>query len=207
MNRKTFGMIWLLAWLALAAGSAAPAADATPPDALVKTTTEKVLAAIRQNSDQAKLMQLADTEVVPHFDFERMTRLAVGRAWAQATPEQRQALQKEFRELLVRTYTNALAATKNGAATVEMKPLRGQANAAEVTVRTVVSGAGSKPIPIDYQMEKTADGWKVFDVIVDSISLVTNYRDSFAAEVKQSGVDGLITALAEKNKRLGVAAR
>jgi phospholipid transport system substrate-binding protein len=177
------------------------AAD-TAPDVLVKTTTEEVLAVIEQTSDRHRLVQLAETKVLPYFDFKRMTRLAVGKSWTQATPEQQQALEKEFRDLLVRTYTNALATGQRKKATVEVKPLRMQPDSAEVTVKTKVTEAGRQPVALDYQMIKTSAGWKVFDVVVENVSLVTNYRASFAEEVSKSGIDGLIKTLAEKNRAL-----
>jgi phospholipid transport system substrate-binding protein len=177
------------------------AAD-TAPDVLVKTTTEEVLAVIEQTSDRHRLVQLAETKVLPYFDFKRMTRLAVGKSWTQATPEQQQALEKEFRDLLVRTYTNALATGQRKKATVEVKPLRMQPDSAEVTVKTKVTEAGRQPVALDYQMVKTSAGWKVFDVVVENVSLVTNYRASFAEEVSKSGIDGLIKTLAEKNRTL-----
>jgi phospholipid transport system substrate-binding protein len=177
------------------------AAD-TAPDVLVKTTTEEVLAVIEQTSDRHRLVQLAETKVLPHFDFKRMTRLAVGKSWTQATPEQQQALEKEFRDLLVRTYTNALATGQRKKATVEVKPLRMQPDSAEVTVKTKVTEAGRQPVALDYQMAKTSAGWKVFDVVVENVSLVTNYRASFAEEVGKSGIDGLIKTLVEKNRAL-----
>jgi phospholipid transport system substrate-binding protein len=177
------------------------AAD-TAPDVLVKTTTEEVLAVIEQTSDRHRLVQLAETKVLPYFDFKRMTRLAVGKSWTQATPEQQQALEKEFRDLLVRTYTNALATGQRKKATVEVKPLRMQPDSAEVTVKTKVTEAGRQPVALDYQMAKTSAGWKVFDVVVENVSLVTNYRASFAEEVSKSGIDGLIKTLAEKNRAL-----
>jgi phospholipid transport system substrate-binding protein len=177
------------------------AAD-TAPDVLVKTTTEEVLAVIEQTSDRHRLVQLAETKVLPHFDFKRMTRLAVGKSWTQATPEQQQALEKEFRDLLVRTYTNALTTGQRKKATVEVKPLRMQPDSAEVTVKTKVTEAGRQPVALDYQMAKTSAGWKVFDVVVENVSLVTNYRASFAEEVSKSGIDGLIKTLAEKNRAL-----
>ncbi len=179
--------------------TAAAGAD-SGPDALIKTTTDEVLAVIKQTSDPQKLVQVAQTKVLPHFDFQRMTRLAVGRGWATASPQQQQALEKEFRELLVRTYTHALATGKGKDATVTVTPLRTGAGDNEATVKTQVRTAGEKPIPIDYQMENTPSGWKIFDVAVDGISLVTNYRESFAAEISKSGIDGLLKLLTAKNR-------
>jgi phospholipid transport system substrate-binding protein len=181
--------------------TATAAAAQTPPDVLVRNTSEEVLATIRKTTDQARLQQLAEAKVAPHFNFERMTRLAVGRAWQQATPEQRQRLQKEFRDLLVRTYTNAVAAGAHSQARVQYKPLRPPAEGDETVVRTQVTEPGRPSIAIDYSMEKGPEGWKVYDVTVDNISLVTNYRGSFASTISQSGIDGLINDLAEKNRR------
>lgn len=182
--------------------SAQAQAANTPPDVLVKSTTEEVLAVINKTSDRQQLLQAAELKVLPHFNFRRMTQLAVGKSWSQATPEQQQALEKEFRNLLVRTYTNALAASKKTEASVQVSPLKIEPSSAEVTVKTKVTPSGGKPIPIDYQMESSSSGWKVYDVVVENISLVTNYRETFAAEVRSSGIDGLIRSLAEKNKTL-----
>ena len=173
------------------------------PDALIKTTTDEVLAVIKQTSDPQKLVQAAQTKVLPLFDFQRMTRLAVGRGWATASPQQQQALEQAFRELLVRTYTHALATGKGKDAAVTVTPLRTGAGDNEATVKTQVRTAGEKPIPIDYQMENTSSGWKIFDVAVDGISLVTNYRESFTAEISKSGIDGLLKLLTEKNRTRG----
>jgi len=199
MKSRTFNVLSVLLIAALLLVSRVQAAD-TAPDVLVKTTTEEVLAVIQQTSDRHRLVQLAETKVLPHFDFKRMTRLAVGKSWTQATPEQQQALEKEFRDLLVRTYTNALATGKHKNTTVEVKPLKMQPGGTEVTVKTQVTEAGRQPVAIDYQMEKTPAGWKVFDVSVENVSLVTTYRASFAEEISRSGIDGLIKTLAEKNR-------
>lgn len=169
------------------------------PEALVKATTEEVLQVIQQTNDRQKLEQLAEEKVLPHFNFTRMTRMAVGRYWTQAKPEQQKALETQFRQLLVRTYTNALASTRHREARVQLKPSPRGAAGSETTVRTQVTEAGRQPLAIDYQMEKTPAGWKVFDVVVENMSLVTNYRETFANEAGKSGVDGLIKALADKN--------
>lgn len=198
----TANRFWLLLSaipLLLSATARAIAAPAGPED-LVKSTSDDVMGVIRQTSDRAKLQQLAQEKVVPHFDFERMTQLAVGRAWRDATPDQRQQLQKEFRELLVRTYVNALAAGAHGNAKIQLRPTHGAPSGGETTVRTQVVEPGKPPVSIDYYMESKPDGWKVFDVTVDSVSLVTNYRSSFASTISASGIDGLIKSLAEKNR-------
>jgi phospholipid transport system substrate-binding protein len=191
--------IWLAAVAVQCVVSLAAYGQAQSPDDLVKSTSDEVLSAIRQTPDRQKLQQLAQEKVVPHFDFDRMTQLAVGRAWRQATPDQQRQLQEQFRELLVRTYTNALAAGTHGNAKIRFKPSRG-ATGSEAVVRTEAVEPGRAPIAIDYSMEKKSDGWKVYDVSVDSVSLVTNYRGQFESTVAQSGVDGLIRSLSEKNK-------
>jgi phospholipid transport system substrate-binding protein len=195
------------AWLALAAAqlalSLAAYGQAQSPDDLVKSTSDEMLGAIRQTNDRQKLQQLAQEKVVPHFDFDRMTQLAVGRAWRQATPDQQRQLQEQFRELLIRTYTNALAAGTHGNAKIRLKPSQGAASGSETVVRTEAVEPGRAPIAIDYSMEKKPDGWKVYDVAVDSVSLVTNYRGQFDSTVGQSGIDGLIRSLSEKNKSQG----
>ncbi len=175
------------------------------PDVLVRSVTSEVLTILRQDKDiqsgsQKRAVELVETKVLPHFNFSRMTALAVGRDWRQASPDQQKALTDEFRTLLVRTYSNALTAYKNQ--TVSYKPFRMQPADTDVTVRTQVIQPGSEPVSIDYSLEKGANGWKVYDVVVGGVSLVTNYRDSFAAEVRKNGIDGLIKSLQTKNSGL-----
>lgn len=193
----------LLLAASLLAGCSAVAAEIAP-DVLVKNTAQDVLAIIKQDKDiqsgnTQKVLELVDAKVLPHFDFSRMAQLAVGRYWPKATPAQRQALVSEFRTLLVRTYSNSLSAYKNQ--TIDYKPLKLQSGATDVTVKTVVSQPGGQPIPIDYSLEKTGNAWKVYDVAVDGVSLVTNYRGSFGAEIKNNGIDGLIKTLSDKNRQ------
>jgi phospholipid transport system substrate-binding protein len=174
------------------------------PDALVKRVTDEVLAIIKSDKDlQAgnpnKVAQLAEAKVLPHFDFERMTRLAVGRNWRDASDAQKQSLVKEFRTLLVRTYSNSLSAYRNQ--TLEVKPTRIAAADTEATVRTQVIQPGGPSIPIDYSMQKAdGGGWKVFDVVIDGVSLVTTYRGSFSEQIQKGGIDGLVKTLAERNR-------
>ena len=173
------------------------------PDALVKRVAEDVLASIRADKDiqagnRAKITQVMETKLVPNFDFPRMTALAMGRNWRAATPEQQTQLTDQFRTLLVRTYSGALANYREN--TMDYKPLRMSPGDTEVTVRTEVKRAGQAPVQIDYSMEKTPDGWKAYDVVVAGVSLVTNYRDEFSDTIKSSGVDGLIKVLADKNR-------
>ena len=188
----------MFAVLATIAVAAAPGAAQTPPEELVRATSQEVLTLIKQGNDRQKLLQLAQEKVVPHFDFARMTQLAVGKSWQQASAEQRDQLTREFRDLLVRTYVNALSAGAN--VTLKYLPTR-PASGDEATVRTQALQPGRPPIAIDYRMEKLAGGeWKVFDVTVDNVSLVTNYRDTFNTKIASSGIDGLIRMLAEKNQ-------
>jgi len=195
MLRKLFTILALCVPLAAAAQEA--------PDALVKRVTNEVLAIIKTDKDlQAgnprKVVELAEAKVLPHFDFERMTRLAVGRNWAQASDAQKQSLVKEFRTMLVRTYSTSLTAYRNQ--TIEVKPLKAGAADKDVTVRTAVIQQGGPPIPIDYSMEKAADGgWKVYDVVIDGASLVTTYRGSFSDQIQKGGIDGLVKTLADRN--------
>jgi phospholipid transport system substrate-binding protein len=179
------------------------------PDALVKRVTDEVLAIIKadkdlQSGNTRKIAELAEVKVLPHFDFMRMTRLAVGRNWQQATEAQKEALVKEFRTLLVRTYSTSLSAYRNQS--IEVKPVKMAAGDKETTVRTAVVQQGGPSIPIDYAMEKTDSGWKVFDVVIDGASLVTTYRGSFNEQVQRGGIDGLVKTLADRNRAPQAAA-
>jgi len=182
---------------------ASPVHAQEAPDALVKRVAEDVLASIRadkdlQASNPAKVKQLIEVKLAPHFDFARMTALAMGRNWRAAPPEQQRQLTEQFKTLLVRTYSGALTNYRDN--TMNYKPLRANAGDTDVIVRTEVTRPGQAPVPIDYSMEKTPEGWKAYDVIVAGVSLVTNYRDEFNDVIKSSGVDGLIKTLADKNK-------
>ena len=179
-------------------------AQVLAPDILVKTITDEVVTVLRQDKDiQAgdtkKVANLIETKGLPHFNFTRMTRLAMARNWRLASPEQQAQLTNEFRTLLVRTYSTAISSYREQK--IDYKPLRAKPEDTEVTVKAEVRQPGStQPVPIDYEMEKTSNGWKVYDVKVGGVSLVTTYRETFAAEVKDHGVDGLIKSLAEKNR-------
>ena len=179
-------------------------AEAEAPDALVRNVTEEVLSILREDKairagDRQRAVALIEQKVAPHFDFARMTSLAVGRAWRQADEAQRKALTDEFRTLLVRTYANTLTTYRDQ--TVSFKPLSPARAGDEVTVHSQINKPGSQPIPLDYSLARSADGWKVFDVVVANVSLVTNYRNSFANEVDKGGVAGLLNALREQNRR------
>ena len=187
----------------LAAFATLAAAAQEAPDALVKRIADELIVIVKQDKElasgnQRKVVELAEAKVLPHFDFARMTRLAVGRNWAQASDPQKEALVKEFRTLLVRTYSSSLSAYRNQ--TIEVKPAKVAAGDKEATVRTAVIQQGGPPIPIDYAMEKMDSGWKVYDVIIDGASLVTTYRGTFNDQVQKGGIDGLLKTLAERNK-------
>jgi phospholipid transport system substrate-binding protein len=172
------------------------------PDALVKGISDDVIAVIRQDSaiqagDPRKIHALVDAKVLPHFNFRRTTQIAMGQSWRRATPEQQEQLVGQFKLLLVRTYSGALASYRNQA--IEFRPLRATPGETEVTVRSVIKQGGTAPIAIDYDLEKTGSGWKIFDIRVDGISLAANYRSAFAEEIRNSGIDGLIRLLAAKN--------
>src|SRR4029450_4345288 len=180
------------------------------PDAMVKRVSDEVLAIIKADKDlqagnTSKVVELAEQKVLPHFDFERMTRLAVGRNWQQATPEQRAALVKEFRTLLVRTYSSSIGQYRDQK--IEVKPLKLAAGDKDTVVRTAVIQQGGPQIPIDYAMEKAADNsWKVYDVVIDGASLVTTYRGTFNDQIQKGGVDGLVKTLQDRNKSGDTAA-
>jgi phospholipid transport system substrate-binding protein len=195
-------MIRRLALAALLSITAAAWAQESP-DALVRRVTDEVLAIIKQDKDlQAgnprRVAELAEQKVLPHFDFTRMTRLAVGRNWAQASDAQKDALTREFRTLLVRTYSTSLTQFRDQK--IEVKPSRSAAQDTDVVVRTAMVQQGGPAIPIDYSMEKAADGWKVYDVVIDGASLVTTYRGTFNDQIQKGGIDGLVKTLQERNR-------
>jgi phospholipid transport system substrate-binding protein len=179
-------------------------------DALVKKLSDDVIAAIRQDKDiQAgdadKIAALVEAKILPHFDFRRTTQVAMGVNWRRASADQQERLTSEFKLLLVRTYSGALASYRDQ--TIEFKPLRASAGDSEVTVRSQVKQSGAEPITIDYAMEKTASGWKIFDVSIGGISLAVNYRTAFGEEVRNHGVEGLIALLADKNRQAAAKPR
>lgn len=173
------------------------------PDALIKAISEEVIAAIRQDKaiqagDTRKVADLVEAKILPHFDFRRATQLAMGASWRRATPEQQEQLTREFRTLLVRTYSGALASFRGQV--TGFRALRLQPGDTEVTVRSQVKQAGAEPIAIEYDMEKRGAAWKVFDVRVAGMSLVATYRSAFADEVRNHGIEGLIGLLSSKNR-------
>ena len=189
---------------AIAANSSFALADVAP-DVLARSVTDEVLAIVRADKDlQAgnpqKVAQLVESKVLPHFNFTHMTQLAVGRNWRQATPEQQKVLTDEFKTLLVRTYTTAFTGYKNQ--TIEYRPLRMAPNDTDVVVKSLIKQPTGQPVAVDYSMEKAGSTWKVYDVKIEGISLVENYRNTFNAEIGRTGIDGLIAALKNKNKAL-----
>lgn len=187
-------MSWLLA-LALFAGAAAWAQDG--PEAMVRSTVDEVLAVLRQNKDAQELRRLAEEKVLPHFDFERMTRLAVGRPWQTASASQREALVNGFRSLLVTTYSAALGSGGvRPADKLDVKAAPGGGD--DTVVKTIAHRSGKEPVAVDYRVARSAGTWKVYDVVVEGVSLVQTYRGTFAAEIARAGVDGLIRTLEQR---------
>jgi phospholipid transport system substrate-binding protein len=203
-------LIGACASVAILAGRPAAAAEAVSrsdmaPDALVQSVSTEVLDSIKadpalRGGDFDKLQKLIDDKVAPCVDFERMTRLSVGPGWRSATPEQRQALMREFRTYVVRTYSGALSRVTDHQ--VKMRPFKAQSTDTDVIVRTLVAPSNGDPIQLDYRLEKTSAGWKIYDVTILGVSMVETFRNSFASEVNQNGIDGLIKALADRNKQL-----
>jgi phospholipid transport system substrate-binding protein len=196
---RRFLMVCLLPVLLLPLGLRAQESE---PEALVKNVSEDVLSVLRQDKqlqggDRQRAMKLIEEKIAPHFDFLRMTELAVGKSWQEADKTQQQTLAAEFRSLLVRTYANALTAYRDQ--TVSFKP--GTGGGEEATVRSQINKAGAKPIALDYQLARIGGEWKVYDIAIDSVSLVTNYRGSFQTELSKGGIAGLTKALQEQNRR------
>ena len=196
-------LCFVLALIACASQAQAQAqAQETAPDVLVKSISQEVIAIIKQDKEiqsgnMAKITELIESKVLPHFNFARMTQIAMARNWRLASPEQQKELTVEFKTLLVRTYSTALTSYRDQV--IDFKPLRARPEDTEVTVKSEVKQPGTQPVTIDYEMEKTPGGWKAFDVKIGGVSLVTTYRETFASEVREHGVDGLIKSLAAKN--------
>jgi len=176
------------------------------PDRLVDKTVHEVMEIIQKDEElksgnKEKMLDLIESKILPHFNFTRMTQLAMGQHWSVAVPEQQNKLVDEFRTLLVRTYSNALTSYHDE--TIKVNPIQPLGDRVEIMIRTVIiQGNGKQPVPIDYSMEKKPDGWKVYDVTVAGVSLVTNYRGSFNSQVRKGGIEGLLKTLADKNKSL-----
>ncbi len=204
MKRKFLHLVAVLvtAVVALAAGTSAAIAQ-QDPNKFIEDLSENVIQQLKsdkeiQAGDLKRVSELVDTTLMPHVNFERMTALSVGRAWRQATPEQRKQLMSEFRVLLLRTYANAFTAVRDQS--IRMRPFRGEAGADEVIVRSEIVQPRGEPIQLDYRLEKAGDDWKIYDVNVLGVWLVQTYRNQFAQEISAGGIDGLIKSLADKNK-------
>ena len=202
------GVLALTAGLFSSVGPALAEVSTAAPDALVRDLTTEVLDAIRADKaiaggDVGRVQKLVDEKILPYVDFQKMTQLAVGRGWRAASAEQRTALTREFRTLLVRTYSGALSQVKDHK--VQMKPFRAQPNETDVVVRTNVVPSRGEPIQLDYRLEKQDAGWKIYDVNVVGVWLVENYKAQFAAEINAGGIDGLIKSLTERNRQLSEA--
>lgn len=200
MIKQLFQSALLAGFVALS--SSAFAIDTTKPDVMIKELSDDLINTVKadkaiQGGDQKRVFELVDTKVMPYVNFQRMTALTVGRYWKQATPEQQGQLQKEFKTLLVRTYSGAVSQIKDQQ--VQLKPFRAEPTDTEVVVQTKVLQKGD-PIQLDYRMEKTGDNWKIFDVNVLGVWLVETYKDSFRQEIGKTGIDGLIKSLVEKNQ-------
>lgn len=186
-------------------------ANVVPPDQLVKQITQETYVYVNQDAalqkgDTSKLIEWAEKSVISNFDFNRMTRLAVGKDWRQATPEQKKALVQEFRVLLVRTFANAfIGITKNQ--TMEYLPFKMNGDEHDVVVKTLILKPGRKPVDVNFSLEKSTDSWKVYDVVLAGVSLITNYRESFTQEIRANGIDGLIKTLSDKNRQAAEKAK
>ena len=180
------------------------------PDELVKRTAEDVLTIVKADKDiqagnQEKLFALAQEKILPNFNFDKVSRLVLGKNWTKATPDQKTGFQAEFKSLLIRTYATALSKYKNQS--IEYAPLRMADGATTATVKTSIVQPGGQPIAVNYTLEKQTDAsWKVYDIVIEGVSLVTNYRGQFAQEIRQNGLDSLIKKLADKNKAAGIKA-
>ncbi len=199
LHARFLGLIAVLAF----AGMAHASAQGLAPDALIRSVSDEVLEIIRKDKDlrsgnTQKALNLIETKVLPHFNFVRMTRLALGRDARQATPEQIDTLANEFRTLLVRTYSKALTEYRDQE--IVFRPFSMNPGDTEVRVRTEIRQSGGKPIPMDYYLEKTPAGWKVYDVEVSGASLVISYRSSFQQEIQRGGIEALISSLRARNR-------
>ena len=191
--------------MSLLMGSTVASAEISA-DELVKKTADEVLAVVKndkeiQAGNQQKIFALAEEKILPNFDFDRVCRMVLGKNWKSATPEQQASFQKEFRSLLLRTYATALGKYKDQV--IEYKPLRAEPGAKNVSVKTQILQPGGQPIAVDYSLVKVENGWKVYDIVIESVSLVTNYRSQFSNEIRQNGIDSLNKKLADKNKAAG----
>jgi len=202
-----FGIVALLSTLLLAPTTwATEISPDTSPDILVNHTAQEILAIIKQDKEiqsgtnKAKMLDLVETKILPHFNFTRMTRLAMGKNWRKAAPQQQREIVDQFRTLLVRTYYKALSVYSDH--TIKVTRLKDIGGSTDVTVKTQVIRKHGQPVPINYSMEKNGTSWKVYDVTVAGVSLIINYRGSFNSQIRKGGIEGLLKTLAEKNRTL-----
>lgn len=198
---KAIVKILCLAGLALLANVAMANIDMAP-DELVKQTADDVLTIVKNDKDiqagnQQKLFAVVEEKILPNFDFDRVCRMVLGKNWKSASPEQQALFQKEFRSLLLRTYATALGKYRDQV--IEYRPMQTDASEKNVTVKTQIIQKGGQPIAVDYSLVKGPTGWKVYDITIESVSLVTNYRSQFSSEIRQNGLDSLNKKLADKN--------
>ena len=198
---KAIVKILCLAGLALFANVAMANIDMAP-DELVKQTADDVLTIVKNDKDiqagnQQKLFAVVEEKILPNFDFDRVCRMVLGKNWKSASPEQQALFQKEFRSLLLRTYATALGKYRDQV--IEYRPMQTDASEKNVTVKTQIIQKGGQPIAVDYSLVKGPTGWKVYDITIESVSLVTNYRSQFSSEIRQNGLDSLNKKLADKN--------
>lgn len=198
MKRLLSVLLAALCWAGVAQ------AEILAPDVLIRNTVQEVIEVVRTDEDikagdLQKTLALVDEKVLPHFDFKRMSRLAVGKYWRRASEEQKQALTTEFRNMLVRTYTKVFSVYRDQ--TIDVEPLKATSDEDEVTVKTTITKPGTSSIPVNYEMKLGENGWKVFDIYIEGVSMVMSYRSTFGSQIQESGIDGLIKALAEKNDK------
>ena len=202
IDRRT-ALTWAVASALTGFAGSAAAQASESPEVLIQRVAAELIEAVKsdaalRNGDQGRVIALVDNRLLPHVNFTRMTASSVGRFWRQATPEQKQKLQAEFKTLLVRTYSGALSQVKDQ--TLVVKPLRASPDDTEVIVRSELRTPGRDPVQLDYRVEKTEAGWKVYDLNVLGVWLVETYRGQFAQEINAKGLDGLIAALAQRNR-------
>lgn len=204
--QSIYKFIALVAFVVSSSYSTVVLAEVTP-DQLVKQTAEDVIEVIKNDKDiqagnKQKIYALTEEKILPNFDFDRVCRLVLGKNWRTATPEQQSIFQKEFRSLLLRTYSTALGKYRNQ--TINYKPFTMDAQSQVATVKTEIIQPSGPPIAVDYSLAKTDADWKVFDIVIENVSLVTNYRSQFSAEIRQNGIDSLNKKLADKNRQAGL---
>ncbi|QWE00568.1 ABC transporter substrate-binding protein [Polynucleobacter sp. JS-Mosq-20-D10] len=204
--QKYFSVL-LLSFLLFASSASAQAVDQSTPDGLIKAVVSDVMASVKsdpeiQKGNIPRVVDLVEKKIVPYTDMRRTTEMAMGPNWKKATPEQQAQLVSEFKNLLIRTYSGALSQLRDQ--TIQFKPLRAAPDDKEVVVKTVVVGRGD-PVPLDYRLEKTANGWRVYDMNIMGVWLVEAYRNQFANQISQNGVEGLVKFLQDRNKQLAAA--